>query len=633
MHSICGIYNLNKETTEPNMLNEMLGVLAVSRNDVACRWQSDFIALGSVEHHPLLQTGLKINSGIETQNGSCVTGISRIYNKEELFDKLSIPGKRRATISDNLLFLKCFEKWKYDCPNQILGEWVFVLWNNEKKELFIASSHFWKPNLYYYRSSKAFYFSSSLKALLALDQIPKEINEFRFGQLLIGWNNNLGNTLYKNIYPLKPAHTLKITADSFEENRYWALEDTPPIRFKTDNEYVENFKELYTEAVRCRLVESEVIGSTLSGGLDSGSVTALAAMELKKQGKTLQTFSSIPVFDVTNFPNQNRFGNETEFINATANYAGNVKLNFIKSESLSPLQGIKKSISLLEEPPGNAINLYWLFSTLQNVQNNDIDTLLIGQTGNLTVSWKGMFSGFIDWTTFIKNINENGITNFSNVLRSVKTYLVEPFIPSGITNKRKRKNNIQINWGKYSPINNYFAEKQNFSERMQESGHYDYSKNPRINQLRMIKPFYGTTAPFWSEIGRQYNVWITDPTADKRILEFCTSIPNDQFYRKGIEKYLYKRAMKGILPEKVIWNTQRGQQAADLQQRLISDLPEIKSIIETIRKSEICNYYLDGKKIESAIPFLEQNSMLAFQMTGSVLLRGIAFGLFLQKFD
>ena len=149
----------------------------------------------------------------------------------------------------------------------------------------------------------------------------------------------------------------------------------------------------------------------------------------------------------------------------------------------------------------------------------------------------------------------------------------------------------------------------------------------------MIKPLYGTTAPIWSEMGRLYNLWITDPTADKRILEFCTSIPNDQFYRKGIEKYLYKRAMKGILPEKVIGNNKRGQQAADLQQRLIPDLPEIKGIIETFKKSEICNYYLDIKKIESAIPFVEQNSMSAFQIIASVLLRGIVSGLFLQRFE
>ncbi len=479
----------------------------------------------------------------------------------------------------------------------------------------------------HFRISTLFIITQSL----ALDQIPKEINEFRLGQILIGWNNNLGKTIYKNIFPLKPAHTLKITANSFEENRYWTLEATPPVRFKTDNEYVATFKELYTQAVKCRLTESEEIGSTLSGGLDSGSITALATMELKRQGKRLQTFSSVPFFDVSNFPNKNKIGDETELINATANHIGNIELNFIRSENLSPVQSLIKFTTLFDEPNTNVMNLYWILSLIRSVQNKKIDTLLIGQSGNSTVSWNGKFQGFIDWETFIKSIDENGITN---LLSTVKTHLVKPFIPSTIIKKRRRKGRPQLNWNKCSPINSSFAEKQDFIERLQEAGQYDHSSNPRINQLRLIKPKYGPSSPLWAEMGRLHNVWITDPTADKRILEFCASIPNDQFYRKGVDKYLYKRAMKGIVPDKVLYNERRGKQAADLQQRIMQkDLPEIRNLLETFKKSDICNYYLDLKRIESSISLVKKNDYFAWQQTSRVLLRGIALGLFLQRFE
>ncbi len=634
MSSICGIVNLDGSPVKSSSLNNMLSAMSVLGHDTKDCWCNGSVGLGNLLLYNSPHSRYEKLPLVDSDNGLVIVSTSRIDNREELFNKLGIPEQQRLTMPDSRLFLKCFEKWKYECPDLILGEWSFAIWSTIEKELFICRSHYGMDNLYYYKSGKTFYFASSLKGLLVLEEIPKEINDFRLGQSLIGWGNSLGKTVYKNMNRFNYAHYLRVSTDKFEIKRYWVLEDTPPTRFNTDSEYAEAFKEIYTEAVKCRLVSSKSIGSSLSGGLDSGSVTALAAMELKKIGKPLNAFSSVPLLNVDNFPNKNRFADESEYINATAAHAGNIEVNFIKSENLSPLRALKKAFQIMDEPQVG-INFYWILSMFQAAREKGIGTFLIGQKGNTAVSWKGIFNGFVNWHAFTRNMNELNYFSYFHTLRAIKNYLIIPAIPKRIHIYRMKQNDFKINWQKHSPINNNFAVEQNFIEKMKVHGRYtiyNYGNDPRKLQFNLIKPRY-QNGSVWSEIGLYHNLSVTDPTADKRLLEFCTSIPNDQFYRKGIEKYLFKRAMKGILPDKVLYSSKRGQQAADIQKRLAKELPEIKSIIAGMKSSEICNHYLDIAKIESALSRLNENSLKAFQDTSSILFKGIATGLFLKKFE
>lgn len=629
MDSICGIFNRDKQLVEEDILPQMLYALKVSESDYSIFTNKGYAGLGGIE----LQTELSLNHeeafSLEDGKGRLIVAVSRIHNKEELFNKLNIPQNQGLLLSDYRIFLECFEKWKYDCPKYILGEWLFAIWDSAEQELFIASSHYIVPNFYYCNIGKTFYFSSSLKALLALDSIPKKINEDRLGRLMLkGSRFEFGETVYKGIHRLGPAHSIQISSNRFDMNRYWALEDTMSIQFKTDEEYVEAFGEIYTEAVKCRINTGVNIGSMLSGGLDSGSVTALAARELKKQGKTLQAFSSVPLFNIANC--ENLCVDETEFINATANYAGNIEVNFIKSENLSPLQALNKFMHMFDEPVGITPNIYWILSLVECAKAKGIDTLLCGKHGNMTVSWKGLFTGFMDWKTFLRCINKGNLTDLRNIAGAFNNHLVKPALPEELYKQLQKWQFKKTDWYEDSPINQVFAEKQNYAEYINEL--MVMPRNPRDLQLKVLNPHYGVL-PFWSELGRHYNLRATDPTADKRVLEFCTSIPNNQFYRKGTKKYLFKRSMKGILPDKVIFNPRKGVQAADFQNRLMPDLPEIISILESFQKSDICNYYLDVKKIKSALPLIEQDKFDSTQHLWHVLFKGIAFGLFLQRFE
>ena len=158
-------------------------------------------------------------------------------------------------------------------------------------------------------------------------------------------------------------------------------------------EYIEAFMDLYTNAIKTRMRSLHPICTTLSGGLDSGSVTTIAAKLQKEKGKQLTAFTSVPICDVDNFVSKQLFGDEMPFAKATADYAGNVDIHPISAENTSPLAGIKRSLDIHEEPGHAAGNAFWIVSLLDTAKSMGFGTLLTGQSGNAVVSWHG--SGYL----------------------------------------------------------------------------------------------------------------------------------------------------------------------------------------------------------------------------------------------
>jgi asparagine synthase (glutamine-hydrolysing) len=117
------------------------------------------------------------------------------------------------------------------------------------------------------------------------------------------------------------------------------------------------------------------------------------------------------------------------------------------------------------------------------------------------------------------------------------------------------------------------------------------------------------------------------------MLEFCVSIPNDQYYRKGVDKYLFRRAFTNILPDKVLNSVLRGQQAADLPQRLKQEISEVRDVVKSFNQSEFCHRYMDLSKIETCLAGLEQNNPFFFRDQCGILTRGLMVGLFLTHFE
>jgi asparagine synthase (glutamine-hydrolysing) len=117
-------------------------------------------------------------------------------------------------------------------------------------------------------------------------------------------------------------------------------------------------------------------------------------------------------------------------------------------------------------------------------------------------------------------------------------------------------------------------------------------------------------------------------------MEFCWSIPRNQFRRDEQDRLLIRRAMAGHLPNEVRWNKRRGIQGADTGQRVVDHRDEIDSTLARLDRSELARHYLDLPRMRSVFDSVQQGIEYDNNhQSGSILLRGLMVGMFLLRFD
>ena len=643
MSAICGIFNLDGKPATQEILERMKKPMAYWGPDGSSTWQEGPVGLGHLMLHNTPES-LHKNLPRQSQCGNyIITAGARIDNRDELLRISDIPSPQYASTTDSNLILEAYMKWGAGCCDHLLGDWAFAIWDVRKHELFIARDHCGNTGLYYYKGPQFFAFSSCLKGLLALPEISISLNEMRVVQVLVSWPAHGAPTAYNKILRLPPAHSLTVTHEKINVKQYWYLKDTPALTFKSDREYVDAFLQIYTEAVCCRLRTHRPIGVTLSGGLDSGSVSALAAGEMRKEGRRLQAFSSVPPFNVDGLVGKNRFGDETPYIEATAEFSGNIDVTFIRAENVTPLQGIRRSLFLHDEPGHAAGNHFWIVALMEEAQKQGIGTLLTGQGGNAGISWHGksylaQLAGEMHWKSLWKELQAWSHIHKSPLWRAFAGQVIKPLIPQMVNRRINRfHSGREEPWQAYSAINPNFADKLNLTAEMQRQGHdptFSTRNDTRQIRYQIIKPGRGLGGCLWHEIGAGFGMEVRDPTIDKRVLEFCLSIPDDQYMRDGTDHFLIRRAMKDILSDKVRLNTRRGRQAADIGERICGSLSELRLAFNRIKEDELTRRFLDIKKMNDVLLSLEQNvDKNNTSQAGTIFLRGLMAGLFLHDFE
>jgi asparagine synthase (glutamine-hydrolysing) len=448
--------------------------------------------------------------------------------------------------------------------------------------------------------------------------------------------------VYQGIYRLPPAHFLSVTRQGVKIKRYWLLENTPRLRLKSDEEYVAAFLEIYSEAVRCRLRSARPVGIALSGGLDSGSAAAFAAKELAKKDRPLIALSAASLYDASAPLPEGRF-EDAPFAGITARYLGNIDLAFIHSEHMTPLQGIERGLAIHDEPVHAASNQYWLIALWEEARQRGIGTLLIGGGGNNTISWHG--SGYLAqlarqmrWPTLRRELLAWKTIHHKPLLAAIKQQVIKPLLPRTVKKWHDRWRKRTQPWEKYSAINMDFAHRLDLAKEMAKQGHDPFfSEVGSTLRLRYlgIKPGRSMVGYRSQQTAAAFELEMRDPTVDRRILEFCLSIPDHQYVREGEDRYLIRRAMTGILPDSVLNNLQRGLQATDIGRRVMENAPGIKAALQCLEsESRLAKEFLDLKKMQDVLSNLQYEVNLENSTQArTILLRGLMTGLFLYRFE
>ena len=628
MSAIYGILNFKGQSLNQGKLQQMQSNMSYWGPDGNYLWQEGSAGLGVLQ---LFNTPESIHEKfplIDNECGLVFISSARLDNRNELSKLLDIPNDRKPTITDAELIFSAYLKWEKNCVHHLLGDWCFAVWHKIEKKLFIARDHYGISGLYYYMGRDFFVFSSSLKGILALPEVPKKLNELKLAQVLVSWPGDGIQTCYSNILRLPPAHYLTISNDTIKKDKYWFLEETKGLKLNSDKEYIEVFKEIFSETVNCRLRSNKKVGSTLSSGLDSSSVSVVAANILRNQGARLPVFTSVPKYAWQAQIKSRRYADEGPLAAKVVEHNGNMEHYLLKSENISVLEGIIKTLWIHDQPVHAAGNAYWLVDLMNKAREIGCDTLLTGQCGNATISWPT--PNYFNWYISSKRpiFNRQNLSDWKNFKKDI----LKPLLPDYLLSKLKRIRTGSNPWKKYSSLNLEFANKLNLSGRMKNAGFdptFSTIFDSMQSRLQIIKPGETIVGQSWQETGAAFGIEVRDPTMDKRILEFCISVPDSVYISDGKDRMLIRRAMEGLLPDDVLWNTKRGLQAADLPYRIEADLNNWQQLVKSFSGIPYIKEIIDSNKIISGLNNLGNNK--SYNEFVSIITRGCMVGYWLSE--
>jgi asparagine synthase (glutamine-hydrolysing) len=579
----------------------------------------------------------------DRERGISLVAAARLDNRDELCDLFEIPIADRPTIPDGHLVMRAFQKWEEDCPEHLYGDWAYAAWDSSQRRLLLARDHLGITGLYYFYKPPLFAFASAPEALFASGKIQRQINEFKLARFItfFGREDDF-ETIFQDVQYLLPAHSLVVRPKGMEIRRYWRLEEFPSVRPMTDGECLEGFLHLYRGAVRSRLRSARPIGATLSSGLDSGSATVLTAETLRGEGKKLIAFTSVPLHSAEHLFPVERV-DEWPLAHAIVEPFPHIEHIPIRAEAVTPIGGVKRVLSILRMPIQAAVNSFWIIAMLDEAKRFGLGVLITGQLGNGGISWSGgrdriftlLSRGDFDsaWKSLFAWKSRNGYSWF----RTVKQHILRPLLSPIRSQRHRILHPFDPPWGKYAPIQPGFARKLGLRKAMRKSG-YDarFSKLITPMKERKVALFRNgaTVGPIWHAFGSAFGLEVRDPTADVRLIEFCMSVPDEQYVYEGGDRMLIRRAMEGLLPYEIQWNLRRGKQAADVTLRLLDHVEEMDLVLDRLSTSFSAANYLDIDAMRHAWDEVRANQTLVTKFRAeNLLLRGIMTGLFLESLE
>src|SRR5262249_15807241 len=145
-------------------------------------------------------------------SGLVIAADARLDSRAELIAALGLPSERQH--SDAALILAAYARWGEDAPSHLLGDFAFAIWDRAEHRFSLARDYFGVKQLYYYRSNRLFAFATEIKALLALPDVPRRLNERRLADMLLGLGDDSAGTLYADVFRLPPATSMLVSAEA-----------------------------------------------------------------------------------------------------------------------------------------------------------------------------------------------------------------------------------------------------------------------------------------------------------------------------------------------------------------------------------------------------------------------------------
>lgn len=491
------------------------------------------------------------------QTGCLVAADCRFDNRAALIARLNIHQPEK-TLSDLQLLLAAYHRWGEQTPQYLLGDFAFAIWDPRHRHFFCARDHMGVRPLYYLHHQNLFAFASHPAALLELPGIDNRPNEQHIACFLLHLIPEETDTFYRAIRRLPPGHQLTINADTLHSHQYWSPLHVQTVNRGNFQDNAEQFRDLFIEAVRCRTLDAPLIASTLSGGLDSSSITCVTN-QLLKQKKTCQLHTFSAIFPSIPAPMLSSI-DERRYIDIVQQHCSPVA-HHVRADQLHPFITLDQDLACVGQPFFGP-NMYIHNALFESSAQAGATIFLDGTDGDSVLSYgfelfpallcSGHWGTLLSEVTALKKVSKSR----QSLSRLFASYTVKPLVETGKNLlMRFRSHQDRTHRERLSLLRTEFRQRNNINDLLHR--HYQRLHLPTIDasahhRASLAQPFLPHILEVQSFFSARHALSIRFPFLDKRLVEFCLALPPEHKFHQGWSRAIQRQAMVDIVPQPIL---------------------------------------------------------------------------------
>jgi len=514
---------------------------------------------------------------------------ARIDNRGELLERLGIAAD--APIADSALLAAAYDRWGEACVDHVAGDFAFAAWHRSDGRVVAAVDPLGARRLLWARIEGGLALSAQLPALLAHPGVSRE-PDFEALVKLLDSAIDRTTTPFAAVRSLPGGHRLAWRSGEAKIERWWRPETGAAIRYRDPGDYVEETRELLTRAVAAQLRSSSPVSSTLSGGLDSGCVTAMAARLLAPGGTRLAAYTSVPEKGLAASERPNWEPDDRLYAAQVAAACGNVDHHLVSPGGGCVLDSAERVHRRSLTPVKGPTNLLWFERIAAAARASGSRVLLVGQQGNGAFSWRGEAAV---WELAALGRPRDAWAQAGLEARArhkSRWWILAAGARDGLRTLSRRTAGDAIDDQGLQFI---------------AAGYRDRSRR-RGNEYALragSRAFWAgfATTPkhaWWGEPVLQWGLELRDPTADRRLVGRLLTYPQAAFRIGGRYRGLAREVAAGLLPDEVRLRTTHGAQVPEAPSLIAANAPRYEAALTRMRGSAWCRELLDLGALERA---------------------------------
>jgi asparagine synthase (glutamine-hydrolysing) len=473
-----------------------------------------------------------------------------IYNYQELRRNLISMGHVFRSATDTETIVHLYEEYGDQCVDHLRGMFAFALWDERKKRVLLARDRIGIKPLYYGRFGDRLYFGSELKALLALDDVPHEIDWKSAGYYFQYLTTPTESSIVNGIHKLPPAHRMSICqlTGKIQIECYWNLQFVPSSE-KRESVLIEELDSLLDESVKMHMISDVPLGAFLSGGVDSSAIVASMSRHASGPIKTFSVGFQDPRY------------NELPYARSVARAFGTEHHELV----LEPdeFDVIDKLVWHLDEPFGDtsAIPTY----LLSKLTSQHVTVVLSGDGGD------ELFGGY---QKYLVEDSERRFDRFPQFIHTMAG-AIGGMLPEGARGKRFLSHFGLSGFDRYLDASTLFHTDQRrrlftadvrptlaLAESAHSGPHPARAKTGHwLSALQYMDLKNYLPLDILTKVDRMsmaHSIEARVPLLDHKLVEFAATIPPDMQIRNGRTKHLFKSALKGTIGDDILDRAKHG---------------------------------------------------------------------------